>query len=103
MNIDKVMQEVSAEIVGNKIPTRKVFDQKGNIVPIDQIKGSSSQALLGAIKAVLMKTGIIKNFNADNMNNLDIKPYRKNEYLLTPDVGPKKYLYNVATGKIKEV
>lgn len=102
MNLDKLIKEVSAEIVQGKIPARKVFDLKGNIIPLDQLKGSQSQALLAAIKAQLIKTGLIKNFNPEDLSNIDIKPFKKNQYVLTPDIGAKKYLYNVVTGQIRE-
>jgi len=102
MNLDKLVNEISAEIVNSKIPARKVFNVQGKIVPLDQLKGSQSQALLGAIKNALIKTGMIKNFDADDMSNMDIKPFNKSSYLLTPDRGAKKYLYNLATGQIKE-
>ena len=102
--LDKMIKEVSAEIVGDKIPARKVFNDKGNIIPLDQIKGSESQGLLKAIKASLVKTGLIKNFSPENLSNIDIKPHRTvaNTYILTADIGGKKYLYNVKTGQIRE-
>jgi hypothetical protein len=101
-NLDLAINEISAEIVAGKVPARKVFNVKGEVVPLDQLKGSESLSLLAAIKSALIKTGMIKNFNADDMSNVDIKPFNKSNYILTPDVGAKKYLYNVATGKIRE-
>ncbi len=98
--IDKLINEIQAEIVAGKVPANKVFDVQGNVVPLEQLKGSESQALLAAIKDALIKTNLIKKFDTDNMTNIDIKPFRKNEYILTPDVGAEKYLYNVATRKI---
>ena len=100
--LDKMINEVSAEIVAGKIPANRVFDVKGNVIPLDKLKGSESQSLLAAIKAVLIKTNLIKNFNPDNLSNIDIKPFKKNVYIIIPDIGAKKYLYNVATGQIRE-
>jgi hypothetical protein len=57
---------------------------------------------LAAIKSQLIKTGLIANFNSDDMRNVDIKPFKKNNYILTADKGNKRYLYNVGTGQIKE-
>ena len=102
LKLEGTLKEVSAEIVQGKIPARKVFDLKGNVVSLDQLKGSESQALLVAIKTALEKSGLLKNFNPENLSSLDIKPFKKNSYVLTPDVGAKKYLYNVATGQITE-
>ena len=102
MYLKKIINEVQAEIINNKIPARKVFDINGNIVPLEKLKGSVSQSLLINIKAALIKSNLIQNFNPEDMSNIDIKPFRKNLYILTPDIGNKKYLYNVVTKQIKE-
>lgn len=99
--IDKMLKEVSAEIVAGKVPASKVFDVKGNIVPLDQLKGSNSQQLLVDVKAALEKAGLLPQFAKNDLSNIDIKPFRKNMYILTSEAGPK-YLYNVATKKISK-
>jgi len=101
-NIDKILDEVSAEIVQGKIPANKVFNSKGQVVPLEQLKGSESLRLISAIKAELTRTGMIKNFNNDDTSNLDIVPFNKRFYKITPDTGGKTYLFNINSGKISE-
>jgi len=102
MKLDNVLNEFQAEIVAGVVPARKIFDINGNIIPLDKLEKSASLILLKEIKAALDKAGILKQFAPDSMQDIDIKPYRKNEYILTPEQGPK-YTYNVSSKRLKKV
>ena len=99
MNIKKLLNEIQAEIVSGSIPARKVFDLKGRVVPIEQLKKDKSLDLLKQVKAALIKAGVIDKFDPDDISTMDIKPGQKNTYILTGDDG-SKYGYNVATRKV---
>jgi len=101
-NANNVLNEFQAEIVAGVVPARKIFDINGNIIPLDKLEKSASLILLKEIKAALDKAGILKQFAPDSMQDIDIKPYRKNEYILTPEQGPK-YTYNVSSKRLKKV
>ena len=99
MNEENGLNEFQVEIVGRKVPANKVFDLKGKVIPLEQLKGSQSLAVIRDIKAALQKTGLLKLFNVDDISSMDIKPYKKDLYVLTSEAGPK-YHYNVTTKKI---
>jgi hypothetical protein len=98
MKLQQILNELQAEIVGGKVPPNKVFDLKGNVIPSDKIKSSEFLPLLKEIKAAIEKAGILDQFSADK-GEIDIKPFRKNEYLLSPENGPQ-YVYNFATKRL---
>ena len=100
--VDSILNEFQAEIVAGKVPARKVFDLSGNVIPLEKLEKSESLNVLKEIKAALEKSGIIKYFAPDSMQDIDIKPYRKNEYILTPEQGPK-YTYNVSSKQLRKV
>ena len=103
MKIKNILNEIQAEIVKGVIPAKKVFDLKGNIIPLEKLKGSQSQALLRAIKSALIRQKMLDQFNPDDMSSVDIKPDKMNPgtYILTADNG-KKYKYHVNSGRITD-
>jgi hypothetical protein len=106
--LDRLINEVQAEIVGNKIPGHKIFDNRGNMTG-DEFKGSLSEKVLAKIFQAINKAGLMSLFSPDK-GDLDIKPGKvldgkgiNTEYILTPDVGDDKYKYIVSTGKVVKV
>jgi hypothetical protein len=98
MKLDKLLNELQAEIVQGKIPVNKIYNLKGNIVNKTELQNSNFIELVREIKNAIQKAGILDQFSQES-GEMDIKPYRKNEYLLSPENGPK-YIYNFITKKI---
>jgi len=98
MKIKELLNELQAEIVGEKIPGNKIFNLKGNQVNKMEWDQSEAKRLFPEILNAIKKMKLIQKFSPDK-GDLDIKPYRKNEYLVTADDGDK-FLYNVSARRL---
>ena len=101
MKLGQLLNELQGEIVGQKIPGNKIFDLKGNQVSRDNWDKSAAKILFPEILNAIKRMGLIKKFSPDK-GDLDIKPYRKNEYLLSADNG-EKFLYNVSGKRLTKM
>jgi len=106
MKIDKLEQillEIQAEIVGNKIPANRVYDNRGNTVDPKKVQ-TETRKVLNTIMQKLGKEGLVKNFGTDDIDEIDIKPGKAiGTYILTPETGKEKYEFNVNTLKLRNV
>jgi hypothetical protein len=98
MRFKRVLNEISAEIVGGKIPSNKVFSQ-GNIVKLPA--DSEWRRVLGEILQAIKDHGLESEFQKD-MDPLDIANSNdtpQGKILIRSDVG-NKYYYDVNKKKL---
>jgi hypothetical protein len=96
MKLNTVLNEISAEMVGNKIPAHKIFDANGNLVKLKA--GSEWAKVLGEIVTAIKSVGMEKEFSSDS-DPLDFTVDKNGKFVLvTSDTG-KKYKYNINTKK----
>jgi len=94
------INELSAEIANGKYVARKVFDEQGNIIPIDKLKPGWKE-ILGEVMNAINKAGLAKKFAPDT-GEMDVHLGKgKNLVFLTADDG-SKYKYNVASKRLEK-
>jgi len=99
MFLKKLLNEIQAEIVGDTIPSHKIFSDNGNGVSLP--KDSEWRRILGEILVNIKKYGLQDDFKKD-LEPIDIERSKANGILsITSDSG-KKYTYNINTKKFSK-
>lgn len=95
MELKKLLNEVTAEIVNGKIPANKIFSN-GNIVSLKD--EPEWRKVLGEILVAIDKAGLSADFKKD-MDPLDIQVGTSGKVKLQSDSG-KQYTYDVNRKKL---
>lgn len=101
MNFKNLLNELQAEISGDKIPARMIFNDKGNQIEFSKVPHSSEwRKVLGEIIVAVKKYGLQDKFKKGDISTIDIHGTEpRGRVKLQADTG-EKYYYDINSKKI---
>lgn len=99
MRLKKLLNEIQAEIVGDTIPTHKLFADNGQGVKLPA--DSEWRRILGEILVAIKKYGLQDDFKKD-IDPVDIQTNKANGTMLITSDSGKKYIYNINNKKFSK-
>lgn len=104
MKLQKVLNELQAEIENGKIPGRGLFSDTGHKIDISDVRDKSEWgAVIKEIVNAIKEAGLENDFKKYDIDSVDIQGKKPNGKISVVSDTGKKYVYDVNKKKLFKV